>query len=65
MTEAEFLDIAMSHQVTPYVHNPDLTQPGELVPDSGQWCRDGGMPRDAAVEQIALWRSRKSYEAGE
>jgi N-acetyl sugar amidotransferase len=57
LTEKEFLEIAMSHQVSPYVHDPLRTQPGEKTPDFDSWSRDGAMPRKDAEEQIARWKS--------
>ncbi|MGO8828778.1 MAG: N-acetyl sugar amidotransferase [Steroidobacteraceae bacterium] len=57
LTEKEFLEIAMSHQVSPYVHNPLETQPGERTADFDRWSRDGAMPRKDAEEQIARWKS--------
>lgn len=60
LTEAEFLEIAMSHQVTPYVHDPGETRPGTRMPDFDRWSRDGAMPQQDAVEQVTFWRSRKA-----
>lgn len=56
LTEAEFMEIAMSHQVSPYVHNPEKTQLGTPTPDFDQWSRDGVMPRSEAEQQIARWK---------
>jgi N-acetyl sugar amidotransferase len=39
MTEQEFLDIAMSHQVSPYVHDPASVTPGAPLPDQERWDR--------------------------
>lgn len=57
LTEDEFLQIAMNHQVSPYVHRPELTKPGTKTADFDQWSRDGAMPREVAEPQIAAWRS--------
>jgi hypothetical protein len=59
ITEAEFLEIAMSHQVTPYVHDPASTKEGARMPDFDRWNRDGAMPREEAAQVMELWRSRK------
>lgn len=59
LSESEFLEIAMSHQVSPYVHNPSLTQPGECAPDIGCWSRDGKMSRSDAEIQIARWKAKR------
>jgi N-acetyl sugar amidotransferase len=63
MTEAEFLEVAMSHQVTPYVHDPASTRDGSRMPDYDRWSRDGPLPREEAVEAVKLWRSRQEAEA--
>ena len=63
MTEPEFLEIAMSHQVTPYVHDPTKTLEGGRTPDFDSWSREGAMPREDAGELITLWRTRKAGHA--
>ncbi|HEY7639579.1 MAG TPA: N-acetyl sugar amidotransferase [Steroidobacteraceae bacterium] len=60
LTEQEFLDIAMSHQVTPYVHDPASTLAGAKTADFAQWSRDGVMARVDADELLARWRARKA-----
>lgn len=59
LSEAEFLEIAMGHQVSPYVHDPAATLPGERMPDFQRWSRDGAMVRVDAEELLARWRSRQ------
>ena len=59
LTEAEFLEIAMSHQVSPYQHDPAATEPGERMPDHDQWSREGAMPKETAKELVQLYRSRR------
>ncbi len=39
MTEEEFLAIAMSHQVSPYAHDPATIRPGRPLPDQESWDR--------------------------
>jgi N-acetyl sugar amidotransferase len=39
MTEEEFLAIAMSHQVSPYAHDPAAIRPGRPLPDQESWDR--------------------------
>ncbi len=63
LNEAEFLEIAMSHQVSPYVHDPASTQPGARTADFERWNRDGAMVRNDADEQLARWRARKNFGA--
>jgi N-acetyl sugar amidotransferase len=65
LTEEEFLEIAMSHQVTPYVHNPKSTLPGAVTADFTSWSRDGAMARVDANELLARWRARKSQSSVE
>lgn len=57
LTEEEFLEIAMSHQVSPYRHDPTKTQLGDRTPDFDAWNRDGMMRREDAERQISRWRS--------
>lgn len=59
LTEKEFMEIAMSHQVSPYVHDPLATQPGARMPDYDQWSRDGHMARVDADAILMNWRARK------
>jgi hypothetical protein len=63
LNEAEFLEIAMSHQVSPYVHDPASTQPGARTADFERWNRDGAMVRIDADELLARWRARKNVGA--
>lgn len=61
LTEAEFLEIAMSHQVSPYEHDPKTTRAGERTSDFDRWSRDGALARVDAEELLARWRARKSH----
>lgn len=60
LTEAEFLDIAMAHQVSPYQHDPAETRPGKPTPDFALWARDGVMARVDADDLLTRWRARKN-----
>jgi N-acetyl sugar amidotransferase len=60
LTEEEFLEVAMGHQVSPYVHDPKSTQPGKRTADYDRWCRDGAMVRVDAEEVLARWRTRNA-----
>lgn len=60
LSEKEFLEIAMSHQVSPYVHDPAKTQPGARTADFDRWSRDGAMARIDADLLLANWRARKA-----
>jgi N-acetyl sugar amidotransferase len=57
LTEAEFLEIAMQHQVSPHVHDPSATEPGERLKDFEQWSREGAMERGPALVQLTRWKS--------
>ncbi len=56
LSEEEFLSIAMSHQVSPHVHHPELTLEGRPVADREQWVREGGMPKEEARRVIGRWQ---------
>ena len=58
LSEEEFLEIAMSHKVSPYEHDPSKTQPGTMTPDFDLWSRAGTMQREDAIVQITRWRNR-------
>jgi N-acetyl sugar amidotransferase len=59
LTEAEFLEIAMAHQVSPYVHDPQQTQRGEDLPDRARWSSEGAMDPANAQVQVIRWKSRQ------
>ncbi len=63
LTEREFLEIAMSHQVTPYQHDPSATRPGVSMPDQSRWSREGAIAKVDADELIARWRARVGHSA--
>jgi N-acetyl sugar amidotransferase len=51
ITEAEFLELAMKHQVSPHEHRIEFVQNGEPLPDMNRWDRTlvdkpVGPPRD-------------------
>ncbi len=60
LSEKEFLEVAMSHQVSPYVHDPASTKPGERTRDYDRWNRDGAMARIDVNEIMEQWRARKA-----
>jgi len=57
--EAEFLEVAMGHGVSPYKHDPATVKPGKKVHDFDQWPRYGAMSRAEAEIQLERWRRRK------
>lgn len=58
LTEEEFIQIAMSHGVSPHVHDPKSITPGTKTPDFDEWIKEGEMPREEANEQINRWKKR-------
>ena len=59
MTEEEFMEVALSHQVSPYVHEPEKTEPGAKTHDFDKWVRQGAMSREASQEILNRWRSQQ------
>lgn len=55
LTEAEFIQIASSHAVSPYVHDPALVTPGKKTEDFEAWSREGAMNRQDAEKQLKRW----------
>jgi hypothetical protein len=64
LTEQEFLEVAMAHQVSPYVHDPKQTQPGAKMADFDRWSRAGAMARVDADAVLARWRARNAGRSG-
>ena len=62
LTEQQFLEIAMSHQVSPYVHDPAQTQAGARTADFARWSRDGKMATVDAQEIVERWRARRRQQ---
>ncbi len=62
MTEEEFIEVAMSHQVSPYRHDPARTTDGDKTPDFDRWSRDGGLPRAETLVTLQGWRTRQDED---
>lgn len=58
LSEREFLEISMGHQVSPYIHNPTNTEQGQPTHDFDRWSRDGVMARVDANTILERWRAR-------
>jgi len=56
LTEEEFMEVSMSHGVSPYRHDPAKIKPGKKVHDFDQWPKYGAMPREEAEIQLSRWR---------
>ncbi len=58
LSEAEFRDIILAHQVSPYSHDFAAQQDGVKTHDFDQWCRHGAMPREEAEVQLTRWQQQ-------
>ena len=59
LTEEEFREVAMSHGVSPYKHDPASEQRGKKLADFDRWSQEGAMSRDEAATQIGRWRQNR------
>ena len=59
LTEAEFMEIAMGHGVSPYQHDPSKTELGAKTDDFDQWSRQSAMPREEAEIQLERWKKQQ------
>lgn len=59
LNEEEFMEIAMSHGVSPHEHNAAAVEPGTPMPDMTQWSQDGEMPREDAKVLLDRWKRRR------
>lgn len=62
LTEEEFLEIARTHGVSPYEHDPTVTEHGPTMHDFDEWARDGAAPRAEAEVQLARWYRRSRLQ---
>ena len=60
LTEVEFVEIALSHRVSPWSDVDDAVpvQLGRKTHDFDQWTRHGPMDPDGAAQQLDRWRRR-------
>lgn len=61
LTEDEFNEIAMSHMVSPYQHDPLKIETGKKTHDFDMWCREGKMSREEADKIIDRYNKRNGY----
>jgi N-acetyl sugar amidotransferase len=59
ISENEFLDIAISHQISPNIHDPKKTIKGKKTKDFELWSRDGKM--DKKYSKKAIHSFKKNY----
>jgi len=65
LTEEEFVQIAVSHCVSPHKHDPSSVKPGKYVHDYENWPREGAMPRGETETQLNHWRASRRKLQGE
>jgi len=56
LTEAEFMEVALSHGISPYVHDPSKETMGKKTHDFEEWPRYEKMPRAEAERILNRWR---------
>lgn len=59
LTEEEFMQVALSHSVSPYQHDASKTAPGKKTHDFDRWEKGGEMPREQAELQLERWKTRE------
>ena len=59
LTEKEFLEIAVSHSVSPYIYDASRTVDGPIPSDFDSWPRYKPMPRKVAEKQLSRWCQRR------
>jgi N-acetyl sugar amidotransferase len=60
LSEEQFMDIALSHGVSPYQHDPTLVTLGRKTHDFDQWFREGAMSPAEAEGQLQRWRRQQA-----
>ena len=60
LTEEEFINVALSHGVSPYKHDPLTVKPGKILGDHDQCRRHGGLPREKAQKQLNRWQRHRN-----
>lgn len=56
--ETEFIEIALTNQVSPHVHDQSKIRPGKKTHDFDTWPKFGGMKNSESTEQIQSWKKR-------
>ncbi|HLJ93358.1 MAG TPA: N-acetyl sugar amidotransferase [Gemmataceae bacterium] len=60
LTEEQFLEIALSHGVSPYRHDPSKVTPGRKTHDFDQWMKEGSLQPAEAAGQLQRWRRQQA-----
>lgn len=58
LTEEEFVQISMSHIVSPWKYDHSKVENGKKCKDFDKWCPAGEMPRAEAETQLERWKLR-------
>jgi hypothetical protein len=58
LTEEEFMEVAMSHAVSPFKFDPESLKEGRRTHDYESWPREGRMPRNEVEILLKRWRKR-------
>lgn len=59
LTEEEFIQVALSHGVSPYEHDPAKVKPGKKLKDYDKWPRHGSLPHEEAQIQLNRWQRHR------
>jgi N-acetyl sugar amidotransferase len=59
LTEEEFMEVSLSHGVSPYRHDYRKVTPGRKTHDFDRWPRHEAMPRPEAVKQLERWKRQR------
>jgi len=56
LTEHEFMEVAISHEVSPHSHDSKKITNGKQLHDFNDWSREAPMPRKEGVQQFQKWK---------
>src|SRR5207245_8480925 len=63
LTEEQFMEIALSHGVSPYQHDPAKVTPGQKTYAYCQWMKEGAMSPAAPKRQLRRRRRQRASAA--
>lgn len=58
LTEEEFMEISLSHTISPWRFDEANLENGKKVHDFDKWAKEGGMQREDAEYQLERWRKQ-------
>ena len=56
LTEHEFMEVAISHEVSPHSHDVNKITNGKKLHDFNEWSREAPMPREESMRQFQKWK---------